>query len=223
MSNVFDASIGRKLIMSITGLFLILFLLVHLSINIFLLFGSDAYNMAAHFMATNPLIRIVEPTLAIGFLVHIIYASLITLKNQKARPERYAVTNSGNSSTWSSRNMYILGFTVLVFLVIHLLDFYIKIKVIDDGTVKDTIVNGIKMHDTYALVQAKFEIWWFDLIYVIGAISLGLHLGHGFWSAFQSIGLNNTIWIARLKFLSIIYAYLIAIGFSIIPIYFLIF
>ncbi len=223
MSNIFNASIGRKLLMSITGLFLILFLLVHLTINLFLLFGSDAYNQAAHFMATNPMIKIIEPTLAIGFLVHIIYATILTLQNQKARPEKYAARNAGNSSTWSSRNMYFLGFTVLIFLVIHLLDFYVKIKILDDGSVKDVVVDGETMHDTYTLVQAKFEIWWFDLIYILGAIFLSLHLSHGLWSAFQTIGINNSHWMKRLKTIAIIYSLIIGVGFSIIPLYFLVF
>ncbi len=223
MSNIFNASIGRKLLMSITGLFLILFLLVHLTINLFLLFGSDAYNQAAHFMATNPMIKIIEPTLAIGFLVHIIYATILTLQNQKARPEKYTARSAGNSSTWSSRNMYFLGFTVLIFLVIHLLDFYVKIKILHDESIKDVVVNGETMHDTYTLVQAKFEIWWFDLIYILGAIFLSLHLSHGFWSAFQTIGINNSHWMKRLKTIAIIYSLIIGVGFSIIPLYFLVF
>jgi len=222
MSNIFSASIGRKLIMSISGLFLVVFLLVHLTVNLFMLFGADAYNLAAHFMVTNPVIKIMEPMLALGLVVHIIYATILTLQNQNARPEKYDTRNAGNSSTWQSRNMYILGSTVLAFLVLHIANFYVKIK-FGEHAVAETVINGETMHDTYSLVVAKFQIWWYVLIYVVGAILLGFHLSHGFWSAFQSIGMSNNGWRTRLNVIGKIYAVVIAAGFSIIPLYFLIF
>ncbi len=221
MGNIFSASIGRKLIMSISGLFLIVFLLVHLTVNLFLLVGADAYNVAAHFMVTNPVIKIMEPLLGIGFIVHIIYASILTLKNQSARPQKYDTKNASNSSSWQSRNMYILGATVLSFLVLHIINFYLKLKFGGEGAVEETIVDGVHMHDTYSLVVAKFEIWWYVAIYVTGSVLLGLHLAHGFWSAFQSLGLSNGPWRTRLSVAGKIYAVVIAGGFSIIPLFFL--
>ena len=116
MSKFQNSSIGKKLIMSLSGLFLIMFILVHLTVNLFLLVpffnpadAGAAYNVAAHFMATNPIIRIVEPVLGIGFLVHIIYASVLTLQNMKARPVAYAVVENSKSSKWASRSMFELG------------------------------------------------------------------------------------------------------------------
>ncbi|MEA3446142.1 MAG: succinate dehydrogenase cytochrome b subunit [Bacteroidota bacterium] len=222
MSSIFSASIGKKLIMSISGLFLIVFLLVHLGLNLLLIVGPDAFNAGAHFMATNPAIKIIEPVLALGFIIHILYASILTLQNQKARPVNYDTVNQSKSSTWASRNMYILGGLVLIFLVIHIINFYWKIKVLGGHELSSTTIDGVEMHDTYLLVAGLFKQWWFDAIYVVGSIFLGLHLSHSFWSAFQTLGLSNIIWRKRLEVAGKIYTYLIAIGFSIIPLYFLI-
>ncbi|HCT30701.1 MAG TPA: succinate dehydrogenase [Bacteroidales bacterium] len=223
MNGIFSSSIGKKLIMSISGLFLMVFLLVHLTVNLMLLVGNgEVFNQAAHFMATNPAIKIIEPVLAIGFIIHILYASIITLQNRKTRPIGYSKTSSNGVTSWASKNMYILGGTVLVFLVIHITNFYWKLKF---GEVPSISVNNglTQIDDTYSLVSGLFiSYWWFDLIYVVGAIMLGFHLSHGFWSAFQTIGWNNKIWIKRLEVIAYIYAIIIAVGFSIIPLYFLI-
>lgn len=221
MSNLFSASIGKKLIMSLSGLFLILFLLIHLIVNLMILVGPDAYNAAAHFMATNPMIKIIEPLLAVGFVIHILYASVLTIQNRNARPEKYAVRNDSESSAWASRNMYVLGALILTFLILHIADFYIKLKF--GGNVAETDVNGTLTHDTYTLVVEKFKIWWFSAIYIIATIFLGFHLSHGFWSSFQTIGFSNAKWRTRLSTIGFIYALIISIGFSILPLYVLFF
>jgi succinate dehydrogenase / fumarate reductase cytochrome b subunit len=223
MNGIFSSSLGKKLIMSITGLFLMMFLLVHLTVNLMLLFGDGKlFNFAANFMATNPLIEVVEPVLAIGFIVHIIYASIITLLNRRTRPMGYAETNSNGVTSWASKNMYILGGTILIFLVIHLINFFWKIKFGEVATL--SYDNGLtQMADTYSLVSGLFiTYWWYNLIYIAGALLLGFHLSHGFWSAFQTLGWNNKIWIKRLEIIAYIYAIIIATGFTIIPLYFLI-
>lgn len=209
--------------MSISGLFLMMFLLVHLIVNLMLLTGNgEAFNRAANFMATNPAIKIVEPILAIGFIIHIIYASIITLMNRKTRPIGYIQTSSNGVTSWASKNMYILGGTILVFLVLHLANFFWKIKF---GEVPSlSYDNGLThIEDAFSLVSGLFiSYWWYNLIYVAGAILLGFHLSHGFWAAFQTLGWNNKAWINRLETVAYIYALVIAIGFSIIPLYFLI-
>jgi len=220
MANLFSSTIGKKLIMSLSGLFLITFLLVHLSVNLTLLIGSDAYNTAAHFMATNPIIKVMEPILAVGFFFHIIYAAILTLRNMKSRPVQYKVKDDCKNSTWYSRNMLILGAFVLLFLVIHIINFYWKMKV--TGEIDSTMVGGVEMHDSYKLVTSLFSIWWYDLLYIISFGLLGFHLTHGFWSAFQTIGLNNSIWFSRLKTAGLVYAIIVVAGFTIIPLYFLI-
>jgi len=126
MSKFLLASIGRKFMMSITGLFLLVFIAVHLGINLLLIFddSGELFNQGAHFMASNPLIKIMEPLLGLGFLIHIIWSFFLEYQNWKARPVRYKKQNLSGSSTWASRNMLILGALVLVFLVVHIINFF---------------------------------------------------------------------------------------------------
>ncbi len=224
MSGFFRSSIGQKLLMSVTGLFLIVFLAVHLTANLFLLAGSDAFNVVSHFMGTNPLIQLMQPALAAGFIVHIIYASILTLQNQKARPGKYNTVNQKNSSSWVSRNMFVLGGLVLVFLVMHILNFFWKIKVSGDPLLAHIDVDGVHMENAYALVVGLFQDPSLGILYsglyVVGAIFLGLHLHHAFWSALQTVGWSNDVWRKRWEVIGDIYAVIIAGGFSIIPLYF---
>ena len=222
------ASIGRKFMMSITGLFLIMFIIVHLSINLMMIFDDtgDMYNIAAHFMATNPLIKIIEPILALGFIIHLTWSLIITLQNWKARPVKYTKTKQNINSDWVSRNMLILGSLIVVFLGIHLFNFWWKIKFAGDSLAETQVMQAgamVTMKNSYALVAGLFKSSIpYCLVYILGGCLLGLHISHGFWSAFQTIGLNNDIWRKRLHCLAQIIGWIFAIGFSIIPIYFMI-
>jgi succinate dehydrogenase / fumarate reductase, cytochrome b subunit len=225
MSKFLFTSIGRKFLMSITGIFLLVFMLVHLTVNLFLIFDDSGtlYNQGSHFMATNPVIRVVEPILALGFLIHIIWSMIITWENWRARPVRYRKSTLSEATSWASRNMFILGGLVFVFLALHLYNFYIRIKFTGDPLLEATMVGGIEMHNTYALVSTLFkESLIYSLLYVLGGCLLGLHVTHGFWSAFQTIGFNNKQWLNRLQWVARIYAVLVAVGFSVIPLYFVI-
>lgn len=220
------SSIGKKLLMSVSGLFLMVFLAVHLTANLFLLAGSDAFNIVAHFMATNPLIQIMQPVLALGFVIHIVYSLILTVQNLKARPDKYAKVVQSHSSSWASRNMIALGTLIFVFLVIHILNFFWKMKVTGDPLLAEIVLNGTHMENGYALVAGLFTDASLGLIYsvfyIIGAIALGVHLHHGLWSSFQTIGWSNNTWRKRLETIGNIYAIIIGAGFAIIPIYFLI-
>lgn len=223
MSNFLASSIGKKFLMSVSGIFLMTFIIVHLSINLLLVFddSGDLFNQGAYFMATNPVIRIMEPLLALGFIVHIIWSLIITFKNMKARPTGYKQLDNSVSSTWASRNMLILGSLIFVFLVMHIAQFFWKIKFTGDPLLQHVTIDGIEMENTYALVSSLFkQSLFYSILYVIGAIFLGLHLAHGFWSSFQTVGFVNKIWLKRLQFAGIIFAIVIAIGFSTIPLYF---
>ncbi len=223
MGTILKSSIGQKLLMSLSGFFLIVFLLVHLTANLFLLFGEEAYNHVAHFMEVNPLIVLMQPVLAGGFLLHIIYASILTIQNQRARgPVRYEVVNLSNSSTWASRNMYVLGGLVFVFLCLHMIHFLVPIKFGDEKAVSMIAYEGEQMKNAYLLVTSLFEEWYYALLYVVGAVFLGLHLRHAFWSAFQSMGLSNKQWRSRLEVVGNIFTIVVAGGFAIIPLYFFI-
>lgn len=218
MSKFLTASIGKKFVMSISGLFLVMFVAVHLGINLLLIFddSGELFNQGAHFMATNPMIKIMEPLLGLGFLVHIVWAFALEFQNWKARPVKYNKRNLGASSTWASRNMLVLGALVLVFLVVHIINFFWVIKFNPDQI--HTLSNG-----EYELVAELFkQSAIYCIFYILGGILLGIHLSHGFWSGFQTLGLNNKHWMKRLQVIGKIYAIVIAFGFSIIPLYFLI-
>jgi succinate dehydrogenase / fumarate reductase cytochrome b subunit len=221
MSYFYSSTVGKKFWMSLSGLFLISFLAVHLTANLMLIFddSGELFNRVVHFMGTNPIIKIMEPVLAVGFLFHIFLATILTLRNQTTRTVKYKVEKRGHTSSWASRNMYVLGTIVIVFLLLHLANFWYKFKF---GELPAVNYDGVEMENAYGLVSGLFSIWWYDVIYIIGALALGYHISHGFWSSFQTIGWSNEHW--RFKIftpLAYAYAILIAVGFSIIPLFFL--
>ncbi|MGF1584566.1 MAG: succinate dehydrogenase cytochrome b subunit [Bacteroidales bacterium] len=217
MGKFINTSVGRKYLVSLSGLFLISFLAVHLTVNLFLLAGEQAYNAATHFMGTNTVIGIIEPLLAVGFLVHIIYSVILTISNRFNRPVKYSMVDQSETSSWSSRNMFVLGGLIFIFLVLHLSNFWYIMKF---GEMAHVEYDGVIMEDAYSLVTGKFVIWWYVLIYVAGAIFLGLHLLHGFQSSFQSLGLSDKLWKKRLALIGMVYTFIITFGFGIIPVYF---
>lgn len=216
MSGFFRSSIGKKVIMSITGLFLVVFLLVHLSVNLTLLIGKDAFNASAHFMGHNPMMKIMEPILALGFLLHILYSIILTIKNMASRPIGYKNSGTGISSTWSSRNMLVLGALVFFGLALHLINYYYKFKFTD-------LISSGKTTE-YDIVVGLFtkEYWYYIAIYILWFIFLGFHLIHAFQSSFQTLGLNNKIWAKRWKAIGWLYTLVITAGFTIIPVYFIV-
>ncbi len=223
MSRFLFSSIGKKFIMGISGLFLILFLLLHLIINSLILIpdGGITFNKAAHFMVTNPFIGVMEPILAIGFIVHITYGIILTLQNKKARGrDRYASGNKTINVTWASKNMLILGFTILAFLVLHIANFWVKMRITGDPALDEVIVNiaGVDtvVNNSYRLVNETFGILWIVVVYIIAGVLLALHLSHGFWSSFQSVGFSNDLWRKRLTIIGNIYAWGVSLGFSLI-------
>lgn len=230
MSNLLTASIGRKLLMSVTGLFLVLFLFVHLFLNSFLLldgvFGFERgqmFNAGVHFMGTNPLIKIIEPILALGFVVHIIYSLILSVQNMRARgPQRYASGKKTAGVEFSSLNMLPLGIAICAFLVVHIINFYMKMKGFIAWEAAEVefpfLGNMAKGEDAYSLVNATFKMLPVVIIYVIGSVALAFHLAHGFWSAFQTIGWNNTTWMPRLKAISTIVAFILGGGFTVIAV-----
>lgn len=208
MGNIFTSSIGKKLIMSISGLFLMLFLLVHLVANGTSLIGPEAFKAACEFMSL-PFIKVMVPVLAAGFIVHIIYAIYLTITNLKARgTERYAVAHKGKADSWASKNMFVLGIIVLGFLALHLTHFWAKMQLPE--------FLGHEGEDPNMLMSNIFGSLTFTSLYIIWFIALWFHLTHGFWSALQTIGLNNSIWLKRWKAVAQVYATLVVLGFIVI-------
>ncbi len=217
MSKFLTASIGRKFVMSLSGLFLVTFIAVHLGLNLLLIFDNsgELFNQGAHFMATNPLIKIMEPILGLGFVIHIVWSFFLEYQNWKARPVKYAKKNMSGASSWASRNMLVLGALVLVFLALHIMDFFWVIKFNPEE------IEQLPKGD-YDLVAGLFKTSVFAcILYILGGALLGVHLTHGFWSAFQTLGLNNKHWLNRWKVIGTIYAIIVAVGFAIIPLYFM--
>ncbi len=209
------SSITRKLIMSISGLFLIIFLLLHMTINFFSVIDSftgkfgaadGLFQAGCDFMAL-PIITVMVPVLASGFFVHIIYAFILTLKNIEARGgyKRYEGGSKAKAESWASQNMLLLGIVVLGIVAFHLNHFWADMQLQE--------FMGKHSENPYDLLVATFKSWWMVLIYVVWFIALGLHLCHGFWSAFQTMGLSNKIWEKRLLYIGYVVVAIIVCGF----------
>ena len=211
-TNFLQSSLGKKLVMSITGLFLISFLLVHCTINAFIFFndGGATFNAGAEFMAHNPVIRTMEIVLFIGIILHIVQALILTLQNNKARPVKYSVNNGKANSTWYSRSMGLLGTLLLLFLIIHLKHFWVVSRFTDEITSgKATLFD--EMNEVFANPLVV-------VVYVLGVISLAYHLIHGFQSAFQTLGLNHPKYTPIVKIFGFWFSILISIVFAAMPI-----
>jgi len=208
-------SIARKIVMGLTGFFLITFILVHLLINSFSLVSPELFNRGSHFMATNPLIQIMQYVLAAGFLIHIIMGIVLTAQNKAARGKSYAKNNAAANSSISSRSMIITGLLVLVFLVLHMKDFFMEVKFGNLGHVPFES-HGVTtmLQNDFSVIQAVFSMPVYTAIYVLAFIALGIHLNHGFQSAFQSLGCNHSKYNKLIKASGTAFSLLIAVGFS---------
>lgn len=213
--NAFSSSIGKKLIMGITGLFLISFLLVHCFINslIFVNDGGLTFNMGAHFMGTNWIIRAMEIVLFAGLLAHIFQGFRLWAQNRAARPERYAVNNGAANSKWYSRSMGLLGTLLLIFLIVHISKFWVMSRFTGIPT-ED--VNG--NHDLFAVMVETFQNPALVLLYVLAMVSLAYHLLHGFASAFQTLGWNHKKYTPIIKSVGVWFSILISIIFASMPV-----
>lgn len=217
--NFFTSSIGKKIIMSLTGLFLISFLTVHLIGNLQLLIPDDGYafNTYAYFMTTNPLVKFISYGLYALILLHAVQGIIMAWSNKKAKGSSYKVNTYKNKS-WASNNMALLGILIFAFLMIHMGDFWWKMKwnrldVITSYEGYDSI------KDLYGRVAAAYKVWWVVLAYLVGLAALALHLMHGFASAFQTLGLNHRKYTPIIKLAGMAYSILIPLGYAIIPIF----
>ncbi|KAF0199280.1 MAG: succinate dehydrogenase cytochrome b556 subunit [Bacteroidetes bacterium] len=210
------SSVTKKIIMALAGLFLISFLIVHLSINLLLLFDSsrESFNVAARFMATNPVIQVMQIVLFGGFILHILVGIILQIQNWMARPTRYKIEGYSQSSFFS-KFMIHTGAVILAFLVIHLFNFFFKAKF---GEMPEVMIDGTLMEDMGLLVIEKFKEFPYVLMYLVWLLFLGFHLDHAFHSALQSLGLNHSKYTPLAFGLSRALAILIAGGFILIPV-----
>lgn len=210
--ETFSYSIGRKIIMALTGLLLVIFLIGHLSGNLLLLAGDggEAFNAYSDFMQTNPGVQVLRVLIFLGFLFHIVDGLMLAYNNKKARPVNYAKNDPSQNSSWFSRTMTYTGSILFIFLIIHLYSFLIKYQVIGyDGNL-------------YELVKTSFELWYYTVFYVIAMAVVGFHMVHGFKSAFHTLGMNHVKYNGIVKNIGVFLAIVIPVGFAIIPLYFFI-
>ena len=213
MANIFKSSIGKKLIMSITGLCLILFLTFHMVMNLTYVFDPDSvvYGTICEILSMG-WVNVVVPVLAAFFVLHILYAFILTIGNRKARGEqRYEIPNKAKTDSWSARNMFVLGLIVLCGIGLHLINFWAKMQL-------QNWLGGVEA-DPYQLMGAIFGKWWVLCIYLVWFAAVWFHLTHGFWSALQTLGWNNQIWFNRWKWIACIYVTLLMLGFAVVAIF----
>lgn len=220
MSGFLKSSIGRKIAMALSAFFLMFFILQHFAINILSVFNPDAFNEVSHFMGTNPLVQFVlQPILIFGVVFHFVMGFVLEFKNRASRSVSYAVNNGNANSTWMSRNMIYSGGFILIFLVIHFIDFWIpelNVKYLV-GDTSGLLADGSD-YRYFEELQHKFVPLWRVILYCVGFIFLALHLLHGFNSAFQSVGGNNK-YTNSLKNVGKAYAVLIPLGFIVIALF----
>ncbi len=214
--DMFSGTLGKKLVMALTGLFLISFLVIHLIGNLQLLKsdGGQAFNVYARFMTHNPVIKTISYTLYASILIHSVWALVLTIHNRKARGQGYNV--AGKSSKWASRNMGILGTFIFIFIVIHMKDFWAQMHW---GGIPTQVYDGEEVKDLYTIVALAFSQTWYVVLYVICMIALGFHLYHGFQSAFQTLGLNHQKYTPVIKFVGTAFALIVPALFALIPIW----
>ena len=212
-SQTFSSSVGRKFAMALSALFLVLFLLMHVSVNMLSVFSADAYNEASHFMGTNPLIQfLMQPILIVAVVFHFAMGFVLEVKNRASRPIKYIKKDTGNA-TWMSQNMIYSGLVILAFLALHFVDFWIP--EMDYKYVQQLPEVTDRYYDE--LVH-KFQDPIRVGAYVLAFILLALHLLHGFQSSLQSIGLNNKF-TPSIKKVTEAYAIIVPLGFVFIAIY----
>jgi succinate dehydrogenase / fumarate reductase cytochrome b subunit len=222
ITQTLTSTIGRKLVMSLTGLFLVSFLFVHLSGNLLIFRGDngEAFNVYSHFMSTAGIIRVLEIMLLLGILIHVYTSIVLTRRNAAARPQNYAYSNPSANSSWFSRNMGISGSIVLIFLITHIQNFWYRYKFDDD--VPTQMVEGVELKDMYWIVKTVFQQdWWISILYVLAMVLLAFHLNHGFQSAFQTLGIRHKKYTPLIEKVGLFISIVVPAGFAAFPIYFL--
>ena len=208
-----NSSVGRKVVMSVTGLFLVLFVTFHALMNAVALISFEAYDKICEFLGANWYAVAGTLVLAAGFAIHIIFAFWLTWQNRKARGNnRYAVNSRPKNVEWASQNMLVLGIIVCCFMILHLVQFWAEMQLHE--------LRGLHVEPGTFYLKATFSQWWVLPIYLIGFAALWFHISHGFWSAFQTLGTANDKWIERWQCISKWWASIVFILFAVEALYF---
>ncbi len=219
-SELFTSSVGRKLVMSLTGIFLITFLIVHAGVNacIWANDGGLMFNKTAHFMGSMVVIRIIEVGLFLGIFIHVIQGYVLEFSNRSKRSKGYRVKMGNRGSKWYSRSMGLLGTILLLFFILHWYHFWVPSRF--TGIEQTQIIPGTgrELHDLYSLMQLTFSELWVVVVYVLACISLFWHLVHGFQSAFRTLGMSSTKYVTLVQTIGFAYALIISTVFAMMPI-----
>ena len=216
-----DSSIGRKLIMSITGAALILFLLFHGTMNVVAIISPKGYNMICEFLGANWYALVATVGLAVLVVLHILYAFYLSVLNYRARGrDRYAVNKKQDGVEWASKNMLVLGVIVLLGIALHLYNFWYKMQWIEIHHMIDSTVDASRATDGIGYIRELFACPVYSLIYLVWLWAMWFHLTHGFWSAFHTLGWNNDFWMKRLKVISYVIATLLVLMFAAVVVYY---
>ena len=214
-----NSSIGRKVVMSVTGIALVLFLTFHMSMNLVALISAEGYNMICEFLGANWYALVATAALAALVVIHIIYAFWLTMMNRKARgTERYAVESKPKSVEWASQNMLVLGLVVIAGLALHLANFWYKMMFAE--IIGNPTLGGLEATNGYGYILQTFSCPVFVVLYLIWLGALWFHLTHGFWSSLQTLGWSNKIWFERWRVIGNIYTTLVVLGFAAVVVIF---
>lgn len=217
------SSIGKKLVMSISGIFLVLFLLFHLSMNVTAVFSTDAYNMICGLLGANWYAVVATIGLGVIITIHFVYAVMLTLQNRKARGnDRYAVNTRPQGVSWASQNMFVIGVVVIGFMILHFSQFWYKMMFAELLGHHEVELGSrvVSPQDGADFIQYYFSQLWVVIAYLIWYVVLWFHLTHGVWSAIHTIGWNNHVWMNRLKVISNVVATLIFLGYAFVTLFF---
>jgi succinate dehydrogenase / fumarate reductase cytochrome b subunit len=219
--HYFTSAIGKKLVMAFTGIFLILFLIVHCSANacIFVPDHGATFNKVSHFLGNNWILHILEVGLFVGFILHIVQGLVLTAQNRSKRSVAYAVTRRNEVSTWYSRSMGLLGVLILIFLIIHLAHFWVHTRFAAVfGGIQETTYGDKEVVDLYGRMREVFSQGWVVIVYLAALVALGWHLAHGFQSAFRTLGMNSSKYIPIVRALGFGFAIIVPVIFALMPI-----
>lgn len=227
-SELFTSSIGKKLVMGLTGLFLISFLVIHVGVNSCIYNdlsffdhndNGKMFNKAAHFMGSSYVIRILEIGLFIGFFIHIIQGYILEFQNRSRRKTGYKIKMGTKGSAWYRKSMGLLGTLILLFLIMHISHFWVPSRITQDLPAKYYMgSDGPEYHDLFSRMVEVFQNPWIVILYVAGCISLAWHLVHGFQSAFRTIGLYNAKYLNMVNAAGIGFSILVPLLFALMPI-----
>ncbi len=217
------SSVGRKVIMSVSGIALILFLLFHMSMNLVAIFSGEAYNAICEFLGANWYALVATAGLAALVVVHFVYAIILTLQNKKARgvePYKVSKTKKLKSVEWASQNMFVLGVIVILGMVLHLYNFWANMQLVEVMHMMGAHVDATYAADGVYHIKQTFSCPVYTGLYLVWLAALWFHLTHGFWSALQTLGWNNQVWFNRWHCIGNIFATIIVLGFAAVAVIF---